>query len=57
MKVCSCPHYDNWDCEYYEKGECAFDYNHYTKCECGGEWRTDGQHSNEFCEKCLKSRK
>ena len=26
------------------------------RCQCGGEWRTDGIHQNEFCSKCLKSR-
>ncbi len=26
------------------------------KCRCGGEWRTDGQHSNEFCSTCFKTR-
>ena len=28
----------------------------YGRCSCGGEWRTDGQHSNEFCAVCFKSR-
>jgi hypothetical protein len=27
------------------------------KCECGGEWRTDGEHQNEFCSVCFKSRR
>lgn len=26
------------------------------KCICGGSWRTDGQHSNSFCDVCFKSR-
>lgn len=26
------------------------------RCICGGSWRTDGQHSNEFCARCFKSR-
>lgn len=27
-----------------------------SNCKCGGSWRTDGQHSNEFCAKCFTSR-
>ena len=26
------------------------------ECRCGGKWRTDGQHSNEFCSVCFKTR-
>jgi len=24
--------------------------------KCGGKWRTDGLHQNEFCEKCFASK-
>ncbi len=27
-----------------------------THCSCGGKWGIDGQHSNEYCKKCYKSR-
>lgn len=26
------------------------------RCGCGGEWRTDGQHTNEFCARCFGTR-
>ena len=25
-------------------------------CKCGGKWRTDGAHSNQFCSKCFKTK-
>jgi len=26
------------------------------KCECGGIWKTDGYHQNQFCSKCFKTK-
>ena len=26
------------------------------KCDCGGKWRTDGEHKNEFCDTCFNNR-
>lgn len=37
-------------------GEFFDDIRDTSYCECGGSWRTDGAHSNEFCSLCFKTK-